>query len=61
MESWNSTFKRECGERFFTNEPARLESFDSIEVFYSQNRIHAALGSVSPAAFERQHRDVVAR
>ncbi len=23
MESWNSTFKMECGERFLTNEVAR--------------------------------------
>jgi transposase InsO family protein len=61
MESWNSSFKMECGERFLTNELAKSESFDYIEVFYNQKRIHSAIGYVSPAAFERQHRDVVAR
>jgi len=55
MESWNSTFKMECGERFLTNDLASVETFDYIEVFYNQKRIHSALGYVSPAAFERQH------
>jgi transposase InsO family protein len=55
MESWNSTFKMECGERFLTNDLASAETFDYIEVFYNQKRIHSALGYVSPAAFERQH------
>ncbi len=55
MESWNSTFKMECGDRFLTNDLAKAETFDYIEVFYNQKRIHSALGYVSPAAFERQH------
>ncbi len=55
MESWNSTFKMECGEQFLTNDLAKAETFDYIEVFYNQKRIHSALGYVSPAAFERQH------
>jgi hypothetical protein len=55
MESWNSTFKMECGERFLTNDLASVETFDYIEVFYNRKRIHSALGYVSPAAFERQH------
>jgi len=53
MESWNSTFKMECGERFLTNEIARAETFDFIEVFYNQKRLHSAIGYVSPAEFER--------
>jgi putative transposase len=44
MESWNSTFKMECGERFLTNEVARAEAFEYIEVFYNQERLHSALG-----------------
>ena len=33
LESWNSTFKIECGERFVTNAAAEEEVFDYIEVF----------------------------
>jgi transposase InsO family protein len=57
MESWNSTFKFECGERFDTNEIAEATTFDYIEVFYNRRRRHSALGYVSPAEFERRHRD----
>ena len=60
MESWNSTFKAECGERFLTNDLAKSESFDYIEVFYNQKRLHSAIGYLSPAAFEKQHREGVA-
>lgn len=54
MESWNSTFKFECGERFDTNEIAEAKTFDYIEVFYNRQRRHSAIGMVSPAEFERQ-------
>jgi putative transposase len=53
MESWNSTFKVECGERFLNNDVARNEAFDFIEVFYNQKRLHSSIGYVSPAEFER--------
>ena len=53
MESWNSTFKMECGERFETHEIAKDETFEYIEVFYNQQRLHSAIGYVSPAEFER--------
>ena len=52
MESWNSTFKVECGERFLNNDVARNETFDFIEVFYNQKRLHSSIGYVSPAEFE---------
>lgn len=53
MESWNSTFKFECGERFDDNEIAETKTFDYIEVFYNRKRRHSAIGMVSPAEFER--------
>ena len=53
MESWNSTFKIECGERFPTNAAAEEAVFDDIEVFYNQQRRHSAIGYVSPAAYQR--------
>lgn len=56
MESWNSTFKMECGERFETNEVAATKTFDYIEVFYNRQRRHSALGYLSPAEFERTRR-----
>jgi len=34
MESWNSAFKFECGERFDDNEIAEAKTFDYIEVFW---------------------------
>jgi len=61
MESWNSTFKMECGERFLTNDIARAETFDYIEAFYNQKRLHSAIGYLSPAAFERAwHKELAA-
>jgi transposase InsO family protein len=57
MESWNSTFKMECGEHFATHEIAKDETFDYIEVFYNQERRHSAIGYISPAEFERRFRE----
>jgi putative transposase len=53
MESWNATFKIECGERFLTNDIARADAFEFIEVFYNHQRLHSSIGYVSPAVFER--------
>jgi putative transposase len=46
----------ECGERFLTNDIAGAETFDYIEVFYNQKRLHSAIGYVSPAEFEKAAR-----
>jgi len=57
MESWNSTFKAECGERFETNVDAEEEVFDYIEGFYNPERRHSAIGYISPAECERRYRE----
>jgi transposase InsO family protein len=57
MESWFSTLKSELGERFETNAAAKEQLFDYIEVFYNQQRLHSAIGYVSPAEFERAARE----
>jgi len=60
MEAWNSTFKSECGEDFLTHDVAKVETFEFIEVFYNQERLHSALGYASPAEFERAHQERLA-
>jgi transposase InsO family protein len=57
MESWFSTFKSELGERFETYAEAKEKSFDYIEVFYNVQRRHWTLGYLTPAEFERKHRE----
>jgi len=57
MESWFSTLKSEMGERFESNAQAKETLFDYIEVFYNQQRLHSAIGYVSPAEFERAARE----
>jgi putative transposase len=56
-ESWFSTFKFELGETFESYAQAKEQSFDYIEVFYNQQRLHSSLGYLSPAQFERRHRE----
>jgi hypothetical protein len=60
MESWFSTFKSELGEQFESYAQAKERSFDYIEVFYNQRRIHSSLGYLAPAEFERRHRELMA-
>ncbi len=54
MESFWSTLKLELVYRrgFATRDQARAEIFDYIEVFYNRQRIHTALGGLSPTQFE---------
>jgi transposase InsO family protein len=56
MESWFSTFKSELGERFESYADAKEKTFDYVEVFYNQRRLHSSIGYLSPAEFERRHR-----
>lgn len=53
MESWNSTFKNELGERFDGPGDAKVKVFDYIEGFYNPHRLHSTIGYMSPAEFER--------
>ena len=57
MESWFSTLKSELGERFESYAEAKEKLFDYIEIFYNQRRIHSSIGYVTPAEFERRHRE----
>ena len=54
MESFWSTLKLELVYRrdFATHHQARIEIFDYIEAFYNRERIHTALGGLSPTQFE---------
>jgi transposase InsO family protein len=60
MESWFSTYKFELGEKFESNAEAKEQSFDYIEVFYNAQRRHSTIGYLTPAEFERRHRDAAA-
>jgi len=61
MESWFSTFKFELGEKFDSYTEVKEKSFDYIEVFYNQRRLHSSIGYLSPAECERRHRKQLAR
>jgi transposase InsO family protein len=61
MESWFSTFKSELGEDFESYAEAKEKSFDYIEVFYNQQRIHSSVGYLPPAKVERRYFEQVAR
>jgi putative transposase len=54
VESFFSTLKNELveGRLYDTREQARTEIFEYIEIFYNRQRLHQALGYVSPAQFE---------
>jgi putative transposase len=54
MESFFATLKAECATMSFPSRAAaRTAIFEFIEVFYNRQRLHSALGYVSPEAFER--------
>jgi len=56
-ESFIGTLKTECAAgQFATRAQARLAIFEYIEVWYNRQRLHSALGYLSPAAFEQQFR-----
>lgn len=56
MESFFHTLKTEhvYHERFTTRQQAKSSVFEWIEVFYNRQRIHSAIGFVSPECYERR-------
>lgn len=54
MESSFSTVKSELADLIASNDDAKIELFDYIEVFHYEQRRHLTLGKVSPAVFERR-------
>jgi putative transposase len=57
MESFFRTLKTETVYRshFTTRREGKTILVEYIEIFYNQQRLHSALGYLSPAEFERQH------
>lgn len=57
MESFFASLKKELVHQvnYPTRAEARQSLFEYIEVFYNQQRLHSALGYVSPAEYERQY------
>lgn len=55
MESFFGTLKTELDEPLPSHAAAELALFEYIEVFYNRQRLHSALGYMSPATCEQQH------
>lgn len=53
VESFFKTLKAELGEKFDSPSALKRDAFEYIEVFYNQQRIHSALGRMSPAEYEQ--------
>ena len=62
VESFFATLKRELihRRRFLTRQQANQAIFEYIEVFYNRQRLHSALGYVSPMNFEQRMVQAVA-
>lgn len=54
-ESFFSSLKKERVRRkiYRTQDEARVDLFDYVEMFYNPKRGHSHIGGVSPEAFER--------
>ncbi len=56
MESFFGRLKAECATAPFpTRAAARLALFEHIEAWYNRQRLHSALGYLSPATFEQHY------
>jgi putative transposase len=56
MESFFHTLKTELThhEKYRTQEEARRDIIESIEIFYNRQRLLSSLGSKTPAEFEQE-------
>lgn len=54
VESFFATLKTELGDHFESREQAHAALFDYIEVFYNRQRLHTALGGMSPVEAEHK-------
>ena len=52
----NLKMERVWRKDYANHEEARRDVADYLMKFYNQKRLHSALGEMSPAEFERQHR-----
>src|SRR6201993_2874577 len=62
MEAFFSTLKTECfpdNQVFSSRAQARREIFEYIEVYYSNQRLHSALGYQTPCQYETQFKRVI--
>jgi len=62
MEAFFSTLKTECfpdNQVFSSQAQARREIFEYIEVYYSNQRLHSALGYQTPCMYETQFKGVI--
>jgi len=59
MESFFATLKLEmdADKPFTSREAARCAVFDFVEVFYTRQRMHSALGYRSPDQIEREYHE----
>lgn len=57
VESFFATLKTECADhQFATRAQARTAIFEYIEAWYNRQRLHSALGYLSPLEFEQKSR-----
>ena len=56
VESFFGTFKTELAEDFESAGDVKRQAFDYVEIFYNQQRMHSALGDLSPAEYEHAAR-----
>ena len=62
VEAFFSTLKTECfpdNQVFSSRAQARCEIFEYIEVYYSNQRLHSALGYQTPCQYETQFKRVI--